>query len=377
MRQFFNRRQFLNAAVGATLASTCGFRKTDDVPLPDFPDPLQGPQAGFSIAVLPDTQNYAKFAKNQPIFELMTRWLVEYRQAWNLQYVLHVGDLVEQNDIEEGGGRGWGDQNSEEQWSSARRALEVCYGELPVLFATGNHDYGIRNAEDRRTRFNNYFGLVDNPLVADGRGGGLWVESAPNAFGARTLENAAYQIEVPIGRPHLVICLEWGPRRAVVDWAREILQREQFQNHLAILNIHSYLHDDNQRDGVRNRAGNPHTYGTARHGDTHDGEDLWQTLVQPSRQLELVVCGHVMGRHVGIRHDQNTAGRVVQQMLFNAQGLGGGSDERGNGGDGWLRLLTFEPDGRRLTTRTLSPYFLRQSRDPWNRHSDHSFVIEL
>jgi hypothetical protein len=246
-----------------------------------------------------------------------------------------------------------------------------------VLLATGNHDYGVRNAEDRRTRFNNYFSLTDNPLVADGHGQGVWLESAPNSFGAKTLENAAYLIPTPLGRPHLVICLEWGPRQAVVEWARDLLQRPEFHDHFAVLNIHSYLHDDNHRDGARTRAGNPHTYGTGHQGNTHDGEDLWQNLVQPSGQLELVICGHVMGRHVGYREDQNAAGRVVKQMLFNAQGLGGGSDERGNGGDGWLRLLTFEADGRHLTTRTFSPYLLAQSCDPWRRHSDHSFVVEL
>jgi hypothetical protein len=348
----------------------------------DFPDPVTGPGAGsYSIAVLPDTQNYAKFARNQPIFEGMTDWLLRHRQAWNIQYVLHVGDFVEQNDIEEGGGRGWGDQNSEQQWFSAKRALSRLDGHLPVLYATGNHDYGIRNAEDRRTRFNNYFGLLDNPLVCDGRGEGMWLESAPNSFGATTLENAAYLFQPPFGRRQLILCLEWGPRAAIVQWARDLLQRPEHQEDLAILNVHSFLHDDNQRDGQRQRPGNPHTYGTTNNGDqagdTSDGEDLWRNLVQPAGQLELVICGHVMGRHIGYRKDPNANGRTVHQILFNAQGLGGGSDERGNGGDGWLRLMTFEGDGRRITTRTFSPFFWGNQQDPWNRHPEHSFRIQL
>jgi len=347
----------------------------------DFPDPAQGPGSGYTIAIIPDTQNYAKFAKNQPIFQLMTDWLLRHRHAWNIQYALHVGDLVEQNDIDEGGGRGWGDQNSAEQWGSAKQALSVFDGKLPVLFATGNHDYGIRNAEDRRTRFNNYFGLTDNPLVCDGKGGGMWLESAPNSFGAKTLENAAYLFQPPFGRRQLILCLEWGPRREVVQWAKELLQRPEYRDCLAIVNVHSYLHDDNQRDGQqagqKERPGNPHTYGTGRDGNTHDGEDLWRSLVQPADQVELVICGHVMGRHVGYRNDLNAQGRTVHQILFNAQGLGGGSDERGNGGDGWLRLMTFEQDGRHITSRTFSPYRLQNQQDPWNRHPDHSFRIRL
>ena len=81
----------------------------------------------------------------------MTRWVKEHRQAWNIGLVMHEGDFVEQNNIAVGGGRGYGDQNSESQWRSAKRALQVFDGLIPTVFATGNHDYGERSAEDRTT----------------------------------------------------------------------------------------------------------------------------------------------------------------------------------------------------------------------------------
>ncbi len=40
-------------------------------------------------------------------------------------------------------------------------------------------------------------------------------------------------------------------------------------------------------------------------------------------------------------------------MMFNVQILGGGWE--GNGGDGWLRILEFLPDGRTIKVRTYSP----------------------
>ena len=70
-------------------------------------------------------------------------------------------------------------------------------------------------------------------------------------------------------------------------------------------------------------------------------EDLWQGLVKDAPQIHLVLNGHVMGRHVGYRVDKATAGHDVHQMLFNAQGFGGGSFDKGNGGDGWMRLMEF------------------------------------
>ncbi|MDE7127167.1 MAG: serine/threonine protein phosphatase, partial [Bacteroidales bacterium] len=58
---------------------------------------------------------------------------------------------------------------------------------------------------------------------------------------------------------------------------------------------------------------------------------------------------------VAYRVDRNAAGRPVHQMMFNVQMLGGGWD--GNGGDGWLRILEFMPDGKTIKVRTYSPLF--------------------
>ena len=41
--------------------------------------------------------------------------------------------------------------------------------------------------------------------------------------------------------------------------------------------------------------------------------------------------------------------------MFNAQAEGGGW--HGNGGDGWLRILEFHPDGKTVTVHTFSPLF--------------------
>jgi hypothetical protein len=64
-------------------------------------------------------------------------------------------------------------------------------------------------------------------------------------------------------------------------------------------------------------------------------------------------------------------------MLFNAQYDGGGSKEEGNGGDGWMRLLTFEPDGRAVTVRTYSPYREARGESAWRTDLEHEFRFEL
>lgn len=352
------------------------------LPSPALPaDPASGIREGWTLLVLPDTQNYVKYAKNQPNLERVCQWAVDHRQAWRIGLAVHEGDLVEQNDIAVGGGQGGGDQDSASQWAAARRSLGRFAGKIPLVLVTGNHDHGVRSAEHRGSRFPEVFPLDWNPLTLPLAQGGCLVETAPNAFGARTLENAVYEHRPPFGRPLLVIALEWGPRRAVVDWAREVLARPRYARHLGILVTHSYLKPDNRRSGQdegRPRApGNPHNYGTGKGGDTHDGEDLWHALVKGAPQVEIVLSGHEMGSHVGYRVDKADAGHDVHQMLFNAQGLGGGSFEQGNGGDGWIRFLTFEPDGRTVAVRTFSPLRLDQGKSPWWEDSRGNFTLRL
>jgi hypothetical protein len=55
------------------------------------------------------------------------------------------------------------------------------------------------------------------------------------------------------------------------------------------------------------------------------------------------------------RVDKASDGRNVVQMMFNSQN--GDGDWNGNGGDCWLRILEFKPDGKTIGVRTFSPLF--------------------
>lgn len=354
----------------------------ESLPAPLFPGkPSDGIREGWSMLVFPDTQNYAKYAKNQANFDRMCRWVAENREAWRIRLALHEGDLVEQNDIAVGGGQGGGDQDSASQWASARRSLDLIKDQLPVVLATGNHDYGPRSSEDRTSRFPRHFPLDWCRHTLPQARGGILIETAPNAFGKQTLENAAYEYKPPFGRPILLVSLEWAPRKAAVEWARAVFARPRYAGHLGVLLTHCFLKDNNLRAGqgenLPTQPGNPHWYKTGKGGDTHDGEDLWNALVKDAPQIQLVLNGHEMGAHVGYRADKAAAGHVVHQMLFNAQGFGGGSYEKGNGGDGWMRLLTFEPDGKTLSVRTFSPMKLDAGASPWWDHPRWRFTLRL
>lgn len=55
-------------------------------------------EKSFSMILLPDPQSYTKFAANQPIFDLMTRWAANNLEKLSVKAVLCTGDLVEQNE---------------------------------------------------------------------------------------------------------------------------------------------------------------------------------------------------------------------------------------------------------------------------------------
>jgi len=298
----------------------------------------------WSLVLLPDPQSYVKFERNQGIFELMTGWISEQIDPLNIQLVLCTGDLVEHNDWLNPDGK-QGNQAGKQQWEAVARAFGRLDGRVPYVAATGNHDYGVKSIEYRRTNYNQYFPVDKNPLSQK-----LLRDAGIDAEGYPSLTNATYEFTAPHGRKFLVMVLEFAPRDTVLRWALNTVNQEKYADHTVILLTHSYLNSDSEhivKEGYPITDGN---YGAA----------VWEKLVKPAKNIRLVFSGHIgkpddiLG-HIGFRTDTNAAGKRVQQMVFNAQALGGGW--HGNGGDGWLRYLEFLPDGKTIKVRTFSPLF--------------------
>lgn len=359
----------------AALLATLSVSAQDEPPQPAPPTPAELIDGGsWTMVVLPDIQSYVDHSARYPLLEQIVQWIVDNRESCNIQLVLQVGDIVFQNGVPLAS-MSSGDQNSHQQWTNAQRALHRLNGVVPYILATGNHDYGLVDADGRFTQFNDFFRPTDNPLV-DPAQGGILAELGPNAYGNLTLENACYDFTAPDGRGMLILALEWGPRQAAVDWALEVASREQYRDHTKVLVTHAYLYPDDTRydwaaKGAE-QAATPHAYsGTSE--DTNDGEELWNELVRITPGFELVFCGHVGGDMVGYLASENDHGDTVHQLLFNAQFLP-------LGGEGWIRLLEFTPDGETVRVRTYSPYFAQDNDPetaPWRTAPDDDFSIQL
>lgn len=313
-------------------------------------------EKSWTMVIVPDTQTYVKQIENQGILDMMFAWIVRRRAEMNIQQVLFTGDLVYSNDTAEvnqkkgvrfADGGGLRDLVADEQWKAFSRLAERLDGEVPYILCTGNHDYGYNSAENRNSFFGKYFPTDRNPLTRR-----QLVSSYYNSFGVKTLENAAYEFIAPDGRKFLIISLQFAPRDSDLKWAGNVANMPRFADHIGILLTHSYILGNGERLKKENYAVN-------RNGG-NAGEGIYQKLIYPCKNIRIVFSGHVCDidnweKSVGFSMTKNSAGKNVAQMVFNTQAIGGGFS--GNGGDGWLRLLEFMPDGKTIKATTFSPFF--------------------
>ncbi len=296
------------------------------------PAPGEGGQpaaAGpFTVVVLPDTQYYTQ--KFPDTFHRQTAWIRENAAKENVAFVTQVGDIVENG------------AQVPEQWKVADESMAVLDGVVPWGVACGNHDYDtVNDPKGVATEFPKHFG----PDRFRGR---------PGYGGASGNGLNSVQYFTAGGREWQILHLEGDVPDAAIRWAEEALAKHPGVP--AILTTHIYLHDV-----TKARKNKPQF----RAADGNSGEQIWDKLVRKQPQIFLVLCGHqwVIGewRQVSV----NDAGRKVNEVLSDYQG-------RTNGGDGWLRLMRFDPGRNEISVRTYSPTL-----DKFETDEDSEFTLAL
>jgi 3',5'-cyclic AMP phosphodiesterase CpdA len=314
----------------AAALSACADDRGDPAGAP-FPDASSGepssPDAGApaprvtsTLALLPDTQYYSS---NFPeIFVAQTSWIATHAAARSIPYVLHLGDLV--------------DNNSPLQWQRAADALKILDGIVPYALVGGNHDYGPGGTATTRDTLLNVYVPYQRTAALPSFGG---------AYEPGKLDNTYHFVSLG-GRDYIVLALEWGPRDAVIAWANQVML--DHPHHYGILITHAYLYSDNRRYDFAadpSMPWNPHQYNTA--GGVNDGEELWQKLVR-RHAFAFVFNGHVLNDGNGYLASVTDKGNICHQMLSNYQ-------IRRLGGEGYMRLLEFLDDARTVRVSTYSP----------------------
>lgn len=270
----------------------------------DFPssDVSSPPEEPFTFVWISDTQLYSESYPD--IFRSMTGWVADHAVTGNIRYLLHTGDVVN-------------NRNSDGQWQNAAEAMALLSGKVPYLVAAGNHDVGAPDGD--YSRFSPHFGqtIPEN--------GGLWEDG-----------KGQYAVFSQNGMDFLLLFLGYGNGQAGIDWANEILA--QYPDHYAILGVHSYMHET----GVL----------------TTIGKGLYSQIVEPNANVRLVLCGHhhSAGQRVTPIDDDGDGSpdRTVYQLLADYQ-------DAGEGGGGFMRLLTFDTAAGTLHVHTYSPWLDKTS----------------
>lgn len=251
----------------------------------------------FTIAILPDTQEYA--ARDEPGFAKQIEWLLENARAMNIVFVTHVGDVVD-------------DSSDEEQWAHALNALNPLLSQewLPFSIVRGNHDH----PED----FLHY-------LPVDLMKGKPWfVDASPSGLcQAQKFEvGQAWFLHIGFGE---------GPTDEELDWANQLLQRPSLRDMPVIVSTHDYMW---------------------RLGKTLTGRSIWNKFVKDNPQVFMVLSGHVHTEHSSV--GTNSADLPVFQLLADYQ-------DHDFGGNGLMRLVTIDAQQDLISVRTFSPYYQTQS----------------
>ena len=317
--------------------------------------PIPISPGSWTLAILPDTQIYAQ--DFPAIFTAQTQFLADYKDALNIKMVLQEGDITNTSSVV--------------QWQRASAAFQILDDAgVPYSLTQGNHDIGPGgNGANRTSLFSTYF--PTSRLAAQPTWGGVFPE-ADAANPGENLPNNNYSLFSAGGVDYISFELEFGPRNAVIDWVDATLKANPDRQ--GMITTHAYLYSDSTRYDWAAKGSsqnwNPHSYGVASQpGGVNDGEEMWQKL-KDNPNLKFVFNGHVLNDGSGYLASQADDGHVIHQVLANYQFLT-------NGGQGYMRLLEFKPDGETVEVRTYSPWLDAQALNPYRLESDQQFTIGL
>ena len=328
----------------------------------------------FSIILLPDTQDYvikhltdaeqARFIKggtsknadlNKPhpeIFTQQTQWIVDNKDKLNIAFVLHLGDVTQ--------------DNTPVEWQYADQSMSVLDGNVPYAMASGNHDLegnGLTVNGTRNSLFSTYFPPSRFANLA-------------GTFPAEPdISENAYHLFSAGGTDWLVMCLEFGARDTVLEWAKSVI--EKYPDRRVIILTHTFLYWDGTHHSADDKSSIGGKYYSLKKlpGGANDADEVWEKLVKLYPNISFVFNGHTNGPTCDWIGDSAGAvsigdnGNKVYQVLTNFQSLYGfflrekswGGTYTGprsmTGGGGYLRIVKFYPAKKKVVFKTYSPYY--------------------
>jgi hypothetical protein len=280
----------------------------------------------FTVVVLPDPQNETQSFPQ--VLNSQAQWIVNNRQALNIQMVMTEGDNVN-------------DGASTTQMQNLDAAFRLLDNNgIPYLLGVGNHDYNGFNPKASRnlSGFNQWFG----PGRYSGKsffGGNFPAGSNANSYAVVTIN----------GKQFLFLTLEFRATSASLDWAESILSANTDKE--AIVMAHAFVLKNGFREDQCDDQDMPAGNAT--------GQETWARLRKHSNVI-MVLSGHFTGGSGARRSDLGDNKNLVNQLFADYQDFA-------NGGNGWLRVMTFHPTSNTVSVSTYSPFLNQNMTDASNQ----------
>ena len=269
----------------------------------------------FTIIPIPDVQYYTSEQNGgtNAIFKTQMKWVVDSIASKRIAYAIQLGDCTDH-----------GDNNGNDiEWKRADTSLKMLENPLttnltqglPYGVCVGNHDQWPNGVTTGTTIFyNQYFGAAR----FTGR----------TYYGGHygTNNNNHYQLFSASGFDFISISLEYdvNANASVLAWADSLLKA--YPNRRGILCSHYFI--------TSTGAWGP------------QGQATYDAL-KNNPNLDLMLCGHINPNGEARRSD-TWNGHTVHTMLSDYQ-------DRGNGGNGWMRIMEFMPAQNKISVKTYSP----------------------
>ncbi|NJK49249.1 DNRLRE domain-containing protein [Candidatus Gracilibacteria bacterium] len=286
-------------------------------------------QERFVVIGLPDTQ---KYSENYPeIFTAQTQWIVDNREALNIEFISHYGDVVQ---------HGTGSLAPRE-YANAKASMSILErADIPHGVVAGNHDVlesgGVGQDYDPSNYLQNF--------------GPQWYEDRSWFGGASPSGLSTYQRFSGGEQNFIALHLHLETPHAELAWAQSIINANRDKP--VMVTTHRYLQDAEDYTGgvpVVESGRYPDLWYNFEGQYNPDGiraEELFNHFIATNRNIFLVNAGHF---HEEYRQTSiNNHGLPVHEVLADYQ-------DDPNGGNGYLRIMEFDTAGDRINVSSYSP----------------------
>ncbi len=369
-RREINRREFIQSSALATLGAAAlpGLSRCSDTtrtgasdgardlgPTADQGVPEEGGGSAdqarpagdpFMVVALPDTQRYADLYPH--IFESQTQWIADNRVSEKIAFVTHLGDIVNNGP-------------NLRQWDNAARALQILDAAgVPYGTCLGNHDLQYSDNEYQYPPGVNHSCSEFTDIDCDAQQyldlcGPLHFRDRPWYGGSSPSGQSNFQQFTAEGQKFLFLHLAVDPRSGEVAWAQQVI--DGHPDAAVHLSTHRYIYDFRMvqefpfpLSGFVGGRYNSLLYSFDQSlifEGSVGAETLFNTFVKVNPSIFMVQCGHVDGELRQV--STNDAGLPVHELMVDFQ------DSVPRGGDGWMRLMSFDVVAGRIQVQTYSP----------------------